>query len=52
MTGTLGVTPTSPSASGSYGGVEVGLNTHDHEKAMTAQVRYLRVADLDAAVSR
>jgi len=25
------------------GGVEIGLNTHDHEKAMTTQVRYLNL---------
>ncbi|MDR3647505.1 MAG: hypothetical protein P4L20_00320 [Acidimicrobiales bacterium] len=33
------------------GGVEIGLDPHGHEKGLTAPVPYIRVADLDAALT-
>src|ERR1700686_2346663 len=33
------------------GGVEIGLDPHGHEKGATAPVPYIRVADLDAALT-
>jgi predicted enzyme related to lactoylglutathione lyase len=33
------------------GGVEIGLDPHGHKKGLTAPVPYIRVADLDAAVT-
>jgi predicted enzyme related to lactoylglutathione lyase len=33
------------------GGVEIGLDPHGHEKALTVPVAYIRVADLDAALT-
>jgi predicted enzyme related to lactoylglutathione lyase len=33
------------------GGVEIGLDPHGHEKGLTAPVPYIRVDDLDAALT-
>jgi len=33
------------------GGIEIGLDPHGHEKGLTVPVPYIRVADLDAALT-